>query len=88
MQKFYMSGNSGTSRSDDFRHFDFYLDEDLDWFFDNKSFLSTVSIDFGIKIKIVFLVQNLGYFNCPYMKLHITTKMETKYALVQARSRI
>ena len=67
MQKFYKEWQFRHPSPDDFRYyFDFYLDEDLDWFFDNV-FSSTASIDFGIKkIKNRFLVQNLGGFNAPY----------------------
>ena len=67
MQKFYKEWQFRHPSPDDFRYyFDFYLDEDLDWFFDNV-FSSTASIDFGIKkLKNRFLVQNLGRFNVPY----------------------
>ena len=66
MQKFYKEWQFRHPSPDDFRYyFDFYLDEDLDWFFDNV-FSSTASIDFGIKKKNRFLVQNLGGFNAPY----------------------
>ncbi len=67
MQQFYKEWKFRHPSPDDFRYyFDFYLDEDLDWFFDNV-FFSTKSIDFSIKkLKNRFMVQNLGDFNAPY----------------------